>query len=84
MYAAAACCLHFTLHVGPKIKGKAKFDEYCVFANHVALDHSQVKRLKEVAKEKPKRRVYVCTIQGAHIDKGKAKMVCTSACSFYA
>ena len=78
MYDAAACCLHISLHVGLNKKGNAKFDEYCVFANRVALNHSQVKCLGKVAKLRQKIPAYVCTIQGANIDDERAKMVCTS------
>ena len=76
---AFSICKHVvcvSLHLGPKIKGDMRFDDYCVFPNRVALVRSQVNCLKEVAMERQRKLVYVCTIVDANVHEEKGKMVC--------
>ena len=63
------------MHVGPKSKASVSFDKWCVYGNKIALKHTQVLFMRELAKKKPTLPVYVCTMQLANTKEPKAKMV---------
>jgi hypothetical protein len=67
-------CL-FSLHVGPKSKGRESFDKCCVYGNMVDLNKRQVQFLRELAHSRPSQKVFVSTMKLAHTESPKAKMV---------
>ncbi|CAM0876924.1 unnamed protein product [Alopecurus aequalis] len=65
-------CLESKIIRGPNKKGRDTYAPYVEYGNCVALDHMQEAYVKAFcAKNKPKKPLYICTLQKSHVIRGK-------------
>lgn len=69
--------LHF-LHVGPRVRGRARFDKHCVWGNNMLLNEDQCLYLNDLVYEFPgvPIKYYVYMMTNSAIIQRNFKMVC--------